>query len=67
MLNLPDSEKTLTRRNFISETSTDLRAGERNSAVVELQKSLEIDEVTLSGFRTKVAVKVNTSAIRFVS
>lgn len=57
MLYLPDSEKTLTGRNLISETSTNLCTRERHTTIVEFQKSLEVDEMALSGFGSEVAAE----------
>ena len=56
-IDLPNSEKTLTGRDFVSETSTDLSTRERYTAVVELQKALEVDEMALGGFGPQVAAK----------
>jgi len=45
-----NSEQTLLGMDFISVTKSNLGCSERHSAIVELQKSSEIDEDTLSSF-----------------
>lgn len=50
---LPDAEKTLARRNLVTEGATNLGRGKRHAVVVELEQSLEVEELTLSSLGTQ--------------
>ena len=50
---LPDAEKTLARRNLVTEGTTDLSRGKGHAVVVELEQSLEVEELTLSSLGTQ--------------
>jgi len=52
---LSNSEETLSRRDLVSERSTDLSGGEGDSTVVEFEESSKVDEVTLGGFGSEVS------------
>lgn len=52
---LPNAKQTLTRANLISEGLADLRAREWHFAVVEVEQTGKVDEVTLCSLWAKVA------------
>ena len=69
---LTNTKKTSTRRNLISETSTDLRpslpppstylsSSKRELVTVVVQQSLKVHKHTLSGLRTKVTLHITSS------
>ena len=49
--NAPNSQQTLSRRNFVTESTANLRHSKRQSSLVELEQTLEVDENTLRGLR----------------
>ena len=55
-LELSDSEKTLLWVDFVSEGETELCSCKWHLAIVELDKSSEVEEDTLSTFRSQVAL-----------
>lgn len=69
---LTNTKKTSTRRNLISETSTDLRpslpppstylsSSKRELVTVVVQQSLKVHKHTLSSLRTKVTLHITSS------
>ncbi|KAF1760178.1 hypothetical protein GCK72_008424 [Caenorhabditis remanei] len=55
--------ESLTGRDLISEAKTDLSGGERKFSIIELEKSLEVHEDSLSGFWAEDALKSPVSPI----
>ena len=55
---LSDTEESLTRRDFITETKANLGGSEGHAAIVELDQSAEVDEDTLGSLGTKVTLHV---------
>lgn len=45
---LPDTQEALTRRDLVTEGTTNLGRGEGHAVVVELEQSLEVQELALS-------------------
>lgn len=54
-IEFPAPEEAHSRRNFVSETKTNLRGSERHARVVEVQEFVEINEHTLRCLRAEVA------------
>ena len=52
---LTDTEETLSRRNLVTESKADLSSSKGETAIVEFNKTTEIDEHTLSCLGAKIA------------
>lgn len=59
-LELSDSEETLLWMDFVSESETELRCCKWHLAIVELNKSSEVEEDTLSTLRSQVAFQLSS-------
>jgi hypothetical protein len=55
---IPNSNETLTRRDFVAEAGADLCGGEGQTALIELEQALEVDEDALSRLGTEEALYV---------
>lgn len=53
--NLPDTEKTLSWRDLVSEGFADLCRSKGHAAVVKFEETAKVGEVALGSFRTKVS------------
>src|SRR4029077_11007893 len=51
---IPDSDKTLSRRDFVSKPSANLSCRERKSFLVEFQQPFEVNKNPLRGFRPPI-------------
>lgn len=61
MPTIPDSDQSRPRRDLISKGVPNLGSSKRQFPLVEFQKSLEIQENSLSSFWSQISIKLNNS------